>query len=260
MAKDLTQSYSEKFQKNVLIELRNRLSQTKITQAEIGKALGIRQSAVSHLLSGRSQFSLEQLFRVCACIDIKAHDLIKAAEGQFVDLVPMSSQVERAIYKSELHLAIYCAATIEIKASDITLPGYRDQQVRSALAELCDAGVLTKDHDKYIQANVRRVYVNKNRQAGRRAKQKLVLSSWDLNESLEEKDFPLGVKFNTEITDRFTESQSKEIESALWQVFEKIKRFRSENTASGYAGTGGDYAQLWNIHLMLGTALDPRKK
>lgn len=240
----------------VLDELKRVLEENKITQAQVGDVLGIKQSAVSSLLSGRSRLTMEQFLRISDLVGVKPHKLLSSAEVQLTRKVPMPYEVETALYKSEIHLLGYCAATQEITPEDLVIDPFTRERVKQALDELVSVGVLVKKRDRYIQKDPNVSYTPSSQIRMNAAHQKVMIHSWKLWDKLRQKPGYSLRRFNFILLDRFTIAQIKEVESILWRAFEKVQTFQRENMASGYVSD--DAMPLWNVHLMLMTPLEEK--
>ncbi|MEK6706666.1 MAG: helix-turn-helix transcriptional regulator [Candidatus Poribacteria bacterium] len=238
----------------ILNELKRALEENKITQIEVGDALGIKQSAVSSLLSGRSKLTVEQLLRISALVGIKPHKLLSAADVLLTQTIPMPYEIESILYKSEIHLVAYCAATQEITADDLVIEEYTREKIKHAMDELVAVGVLIKKKDKYIQKNPNVIYTPSSPTRPTACHQKVVLHSWRLWDKLKEKPGYRLKRFNYFLLDRFTVAQIKEVEAILWRAYERIQSFQRENMVNGYVSD--DPMPLWDIHLMLMTPLE----
>jgi predicted transcriptional regulator len=240
----------------VLTEIRKALADEKITQTQIGKALGLKQSAVSSLLSGKSRMSLDQFLAISDLVGIRPQNLLQVANTHTTEFVPMTAEIENILYKSEIHLLAYCAAIREITPNDLYMSGTTQAAVQHALDDLVRAELLEKRRNKYVQKNPQRVYQVSSRLKSTKVHQQVVLRSWNLFDRMYADKAFIATKFNHSVIDRFTTAQSKEIESAFWKVYERVEAIRQSNSATGY---GSDETMpLWNIHLMLTSPLDPR--
>ena len=256
------QSKSEKAQyrneqyKYLLAEIRKALAEARVTQSQIGEALGIKQSAVSTLLSGKSRMSIDQFFILTDLVGVKPQNLLQNTQNNMTQVIPMSPQIEATLYKSEVHLMAYCAAVREIGVQDLLMSGTSREQVQKALDELVSVELLVKKKNKYIQKNLQAVLRPSTRFHASRVHQQIVRRSWDLFDRMYANKAFIATKFNAYIVDRFSVAQTKEIEATLWKVFEKVQAFRQHNQTQGY--TDDDLMPLWNLHLMLMTPLDPQ--
>jgi transcriptional regulator with XRE-family HTH domain len=248
------EKFSE-FYKMILAELRKALGEARITQIQIGEALGIKQSAVSSLLSGKSRLSLEQFLVLAELVGVRPPNLLQSVQNRMTQVVPMSAEVERTLYKSEVHLLSYCAATREILPSEVRVDGYSAAQVHKAMDELCDVGLLVKKKNRYVQKDPQTSYRAATRLTGSRVHQTIVRRSWDLFDRRYTDRAFIATKFNVYMLDRFSVTQTKEIEAALWTVYEKVQSFRQANLSNGY--TDDAHMPLWNVHLMLMTPFEP---
>jgi predicted transcriptional regulator len=240
----------------LLSELRKGLTEAQITQAQIGETLGIKQSAVSSLLSGKSRMSLDQFILLSDLVGVRPQNLLQNVQNQLTQVVPMSPEVENTLYKSALHTIAYCMAVREISVKDFTLHNISNENIHGALEDLVKVGLLIKKKEKFIQKNPQTIFRASSRFKGSKIHQDIVQRSWEVfDRNYANKAF-IATKFNSYLMDRFTVSQTKEIEAALWKVFEKVQAFRQANLANGYRGD--ESMPLWNIHLMLNTPLEPK--
>ena len=241
--------------KVILSELRKALSEAKITQIEIGDALGVKQSAVSSLLSGKSRMSLDQFLTLAELVGLRPQNILQAVQNQMSQVVPMTPQLEETMYRSDAHILAYCLAVREVAPTELNLNGVSQTAVVQAFEDLVKVGLLAKKKNKYIQNNPQMIYRAPSRTRGSKAHQAVVARSWDVFDRNHSNKAFIATKFNAYIVDRFTVSQTKEIEASLWKVFEKVQSFRQTNLASGY--TEDEAMPLWNLHLMLNTPIDP---
>lgn len=242
--------------RTILVEIRKALTEARITQIEIGEALGVKQSAVSSLLSGKSRMSLDQFIALAELVGIRPQNLLQNVQNQLTEVVQMTPQIEEVFYKSEVHTMAYCMAVKEISAKDIPLNNVPVDRIVSACEDLVKVGLLIKKKEKYIQKNPQIIFRPSTRFKGSKIHQLIMQRSWDVfDRNYGNKAF-IATKFNSYLIDRFTVSQTKEIEASLWKVFEKVQAFRQTNLANGYSDD--EVMPLWNIHLMLNTPLEPK--
>ncbi len=242
--------------KTILTEIRKALTEARITQIQIGEVLGIKQSAVSSLLSGKSRLSLDQFIALSDLVGVRPQNLLQNVQNQMTEVVQMSPLIEETFYKSEAHTLGYCMAVKEISAKDIPLYNVPVEKIQSALEDLVRVGLLIKKREKYIQKNPQTIFRPSSRFRGSKVHQAIMQRSWEVfDRNYSNKAF-IATKFNSYLVDRFTVSQTKEIEAVLWKAFEKIQSFRQANLANGYSDD--ESMPLWNIHLMLNTPLEPK--
>jgi len=60
--------------------LRSAEPETKLSQAELGKILGLSRSAVANLESGAQRVSLHNIYAICAHFNLKLEDLLPSFE------------------------------------------------------------------------------------------------------------------------------------------------------------------------------------
>jgi predicted transcriptional regulator len=248
--------YRQQLFQSLLAEIRKALAEEKLTQMSVGQALGLKQSAVSSLLSGKTKMTLEQFLILADLLGKNAATLLQDASNRHASIVPMTREVEEALYRSELHLLTYCAATRPVSPAELERGGFTKTQVQQALADLSECGLLVERKGKWTQKDPQITYRASSRAKPSMAHYRIVNRAWQIfDRRFPERDF-ISTKFNAYVLDRFTVSQTKEIEAALWKVYERIQGIQAENTASGYAQN--EAMPLWNVHLMLMTPLDSR--
>lgn len=228
------------------------MSEQKITQGRLGQKLGIKQSAVSSLMSGKSVLSVYQLMRISELLGLKVDSLFKESERLTKRIQLMSREMESTLYQSELHLMCYCSAVKPIDHNWLRIEGYSAEDVEKSLLELVGIGILERNEEGlFLQKYARVSYKSQNRHLGSKVHQHIVMRSWKLfDRMLKNKSF-LSDKFNFYMLDRFTKSQIKELDASLWQVYEKIQNFRQENMNNNYRSS--ESMKLWNFHLMMMT-------
>jgi plasmid maintenance system antidote protein VapI len=238
----------------MLAEIKKLFETSKITQREVGDVLGIKQSAVSSLLNGKSRLTLDQFLNLSDLVGLRPQQVILNAQNQLSQRVKMTPDQEDTLYKSEAHLMGYCAAVKDIEPQDLKIEGITVAQIQRALDELVAAGFLIKKKSKYVQKNPEIIYIPSNRLRGSRIHQKIIQRSCELFDKMFNNKAFIATKFNLYLLDRFTVSQTKEIEAELWKVYEKIQSIRDANLASGYGENETTKSMpLWNIHLMMMT-------
>lgn len=239
--------------------VRSRIQNNQLTQAGIGKALGIKQSAVSYLLKGKTKLSLEQFLLLSELVGVKAQQMIADAEAGLTESRPMPKALEDVQYKSVLHLLAYCAAVRPVSPAKLTIDNrFSLDAARAALDDLVSVGVLVKNGETYVQKQANVTYVV-NTKEGMEKRQlrhleihRISQENWLKN--IDNKAYR-SKRFNYIITDYFTPSQIREVEEHLWRAYEKIVAFQRENMASSYSAE--DFA-LWQAHFMLLTPLEAK--
>jgi len=243
--------------KQTLAEVRKALADAKITQSQIGDALGIKQSAVSSLLSGKSRMSLDQFLILSELVGIRPQTILQNVHTRMSQVVQMTSEQENTLYRSDVHLIAYCAAVQEVSAADFNLEAVPTDIVQRALDELVTVDLLVKKRSKYSQKHPQLIFRPSNRLIGTKVHQAILKRSCEtFDRHYADRAF-IATKFNSYQLDRFSTTQIKEIELTLWQVYEKIQNFRQSNMSNGY--TRDEPMPLWNIHLMLMTPEGPAK-
>lgn len=241
----------------ILVQIKKSMEELKFTQADLGEALNLKQSSISSLLNGKSQFTLEQYLIVAGWLGIKPHKLISSAEAEITQTLPMPPEVELVLYKSELHLLAYCAATQDVSADDLTTIDYPKDKIKSALEDLVRVGVLIKKKEKYTQKDPNVVYQPHDPLRSTDCHRRIALSAWKTWERLRKTNAAFKNKtFNFVLLDRFTRTQMKEVETLLWQAYEKTQSFQQVNMSNGYLSD--ESMPLYNIHLMLTLPLESK--
>ena len=238
----------------ILQELKRALNENKITQLDVGDALGIKQSAVSSLINGKSKLTLEQFLTISNLVGSKPHKLLNSAEVLLSKTLPMPYEIESLLYKSEIHLLAYCAATQEITVEDLVTDDYSREKVKAAFEDLVSVGVLQKKKERYLQKDPNISYTPSSLIRSTACHQKVMINAWKMWEKLKEKPGFRLKRFNFFLLDRFTVAQIKEIESLLWKAYERVQLFQRENMVNSYHSE--EPMPLWNIHLMLTTPVE----
>ncbi len=246
--------YQKKIAVTLISELKMLLLEEKITQQSIGDALGIKQSAVSHLLSGKSNMTLEQFFTLCQMAQVSPALLLKKTETKIAPQEILTPTQEEALYKSPLHLICYCAAIRPIKSSELKVLNYTESKVESALVDLMK-NELIKYNPKlksYIQIDPRKKYLSSGTQDAQTIRSSVLNIS---QENFFRNNDPVWrqTKFNYVSLDRFTIPQTKEIEAQMWKIYESIQNIQRENYTMGYQQS--EKMPIRNIHIMLSTPL-----
>jgi predicted transcriptional regulator len=240
----------------ILKQIRNQLAGENITQAEVGRILGIKQSAVSSLLSGKTCMSLKQLLDFCDLLGIRLQYLASIAENAFVETRDMTDKLERAVYQTPLHVLCYCAATIEVLPSSVRVEGAPLEQVEACFADLLQAGVIKQTKKgSYIQlepgVTLRPKMLNQKIMDAHR---KIAMWSSRRHQKLKEEGATTNLIADSYELDRFSPSQIAELNSLIEQFYEKIQMFQNSNHRQAY--NSSEDMKLWNIHLMIVHASD----
>jgi predicted transcriptional regulator len=249
------QKYQDDFYESLLAEIKLALQEQDLTQAQVGACLGLKQSAVSSLLSGRSRMSLDQFFALSDLMGLLPQSLLQRASSKVQQVEKMTPEMEEAIFRSDVHVLCYCAAIKPLKPETLKIAGTEASIVREAFAELKRTGFLIeKTPGVYVQKNPRLTYQASSRLMGSESHQKICERSWKYFDLMyEDKNF-LSNKFNLWDVDLFTDSQIKELDAALLKVSERIQAIKQTNLASGYSSA--EPMSLWNLHLMMMTPLE----
>jgi predicted transcriptional regulator len=250
------ENYRHSLYNPILAEIRKALAEERITQTQIGEALELKQSAVSSLLSGKSRMSLDQFLTLSDLIGVRPQNILQHANAVATEVVNMTPQIEEVLYRSEIHTLAYVAAIREITPADLYMHGTSNAAIQQALDDLVRVELLEKRRNKYVQKNPQRNYRISSKLKSSKVHQQVVLRAWNLFDRMYNNKAFIATKFNAYKVDRFTVSQSKEIESALWKVWERIESICQANAAAGYSED--ENMPLWNVHLMLTTPLDPK--
>ncbi len=246
--------YLSNYYDALLAELNRRIKEEGLSRKEVGEILGVNQPQASRLLNGKSRLTVEQLLRLAQRLAVKPAQIIAAAEASMTELVTMPPEVEATVYKSEIHLLAYSAATKEITVETFSKQGYPARAIRIALDELYHVGVLAKRGNQYIQKHINRSYNKSDVKRTLQTHHKLATLSAD--RYLEKISDPAyrAKRFCYLAIDRYTPSQIMQIDALLYSIYEKLSAFNRENMANGYSDS--EEFSLWNIHLMLATPLE----
>ena len=244
--------YQADFYDSLLNEVKDSLYDQKFTQSEVGSTLGLKQSAVSSLLSGRSRMNLDQFFALSDLVGTLPQTLIQRAGSKVKKTEFMSDEMENCLYQSETHLLCYCAAIKPVKSSAFKVVGVAKEEVSKAFKDLCAAGFLIeRSPGVYTQKDPRLTWKSSTRLKGSRTHQKICVRSWQYFDHKFEDGAFLSNKFNLCDIDLYTDSQIKELDAALFKVYERMLAIKQANLSSGYSNS--EKMSLWNIHLMMMT-------
>jgi len=244
----------------ILERIRAKISENELNQAQIGEALGIKQSAVSYLLKGKTKINLEQFLILSNLLGEPPHKILADADSSLVTDRPMPKEVEEVMLRSALHVLCYVAACRPVKAVQIAHELLPLDNVKQALRELAATGVLTAKGEVYVQtephvsfkpaakAGHERRY--RLHQEVHRLCQQLILRHYDNKEYLSK-------RFNYFMVGLFTDAQIRAIEEPLWRAYEKLRAANRENMAKSYAEDSGKFS-LWQAHMMLMTPTDDK--
>ena len=239
----------------LLTEIRKGLSEGKFSQAQIGEKLGIKQSAVSTLMSGRTQLSTNQLLNLCDLLGTRLQNLARQAEISVAETIPMTPQIEDIIYKSDLHVLCYSASTQEITPSQVRLKNIKPSKIQECFEDLLSVGVIKQiGSNSYIQTKPNATLTPTHRLRTTKAHQMIAQKSALRHDEMRGNNSLPKPSFNWYELDRLTRSQVTEIESIFYKLWEKISAFQTQNQAETY--NSQDPMLLWNIHMMLMPATD----
>ena len=244
--------YQDDFYESLLSEIKAALQDQTLTQSQVGSCLGLKQSAVSSLLSGRSRMSLDQFFALSDLMGLLPQKLLQRASAKVQQTEKMTAAMEETLYRSDVHVLCYCVAIRPVRAGALQITGTTPESIRRAFEELTKVGFLSeKSPGVFVQKNPRLTYLASSRLMGSDSHQKICLRSWrDFDERYDDKAY-LANKFNLWDLDLYTDSQIKELDAALLKVAERIQAIKQSNLASGYSTT--ERMSLWNLHLMMMT-------
>lgn len=240
--------------KAILAEIRHRISEESITQKDLGEKLGIKQSTVSEVLSGKSKLSLDLLLKICDVIGHRPQNVFRKVEVKETRLVKPTPAMERVLVKSWIHVICYAAATIETRVADIHLNGISRENLKQAFEELCEVELLKRTRSGYIQANPNLAVTPPDRSVTTKPHLDIISKTMLRYDQMRKDSNSNLPRFNLYHVDRFTLSQIKEIESSMWNVWNTIERLLIFNQSNSYSTTENQY--LWNIHVMSLPALD----
>ncbi|MCO5142925.1 MAG: helix-turn-helix domain-containing protein [Oligoflexia bacterium] len=245
----------------ILERVRIKMQEQKLTQAEIGSALGIKQSAVSYLLKGKTKLSLEQFLELTALVGESPQQLIAEAESGLTERRPMPADKEKVLSKSIVHFVCYCSANRQVTADEIANSVFPLASVRVALDDLVKIDLLSKNaNGKYVQKHVNISYMAPTA-ADRYKRDQYQLEIHRICQELWRKQVDNKAyranRFNYLLIEYFTQSQMREVEEFLWRAHQKLRGFQRQNMASGY-NAGGEKFSLWQAHMMLMTPLEEK--
>jgi predicted transcriptional regulator len=242
-------SQQNKLFTHVLSELRSEIIASKIKQSTIGEVLGLKQSAVSALLSGKSLLNMRQFLKLCDLLTLDPSLLLQKAARREQREIPMTPQIQAVLYKSETHVLLYSAATRELDPKEIKINNVSNESIREAFKELTQVGLLKEKKGRYIQKDPHIIYRAPTRLANSKLHQEIVVRSWKyFDRNIQDKIF-LTDKFNYYQVDRFTSLQVQEIQNMMWKVYEKVAAFQDQNMLSNYSQK--EEMLLWNVHVMM---------
>ncbi|MGZ3695383.1 MAG: helix-turn-helix domain-containing protein [Bdellovibrionota bacterium] len=247
---------STQLYKALLETVRSKVQSQKLTQAEIGKALGIKQSAISYLLSGRTKLTLEQFFALANLVGEKSYKLIADAEAGLSETRPMPVPMEEAMLKSPLHFLLYVAACRPVMPGDFVSQHFPLVNITKALEDLCRVDLLEAKDGVYLQKEPNVSYVSvtsggvRKRFESLREIHRISQQVWMKN--MENKEYR-SQRFNHFNVSYLTNAQYREILELFWRTYEKLQNFEKENNAAHYSA---EKYQLWNSHMLLMTPFE----
>lgn len=249
---------SNQLYKALLDQVKAKVQAQKLTQAEIGKTLGIKQSAISYILSGRTKLTLEQFFALSNLVGEKPYKLIADAENGLNESRPIPPLMEEAMVKSALHFLLYVAACRPLREEDFTGQQFSPAEVKKALEDLCRVGLVVVQDGVYVQKEPNVSYVSANN-AGLRKKFEALREVHRLSQNLwmknmENKEYR-SRRFNHFNVAYLTNAQFREILELFWRAFERLRVFDRENAAAHYSA---DKYQLWHTHMFLMTPFEEK--
>src|SRR6218665_1759846 len=103
----------------ILGRVRRLISEQALTQGQIGEALGLKQSAVSYLLKGKTKLTLEQFLTLSNLVGEAPHRLITQADSAMVEERPMPPEMDAVLLRSSAHPFCYVAACVPVRPQDL---------------------------------------------------------------------------------------------------------------------------------------------
>jgi transcriptional regulator with XRE-family HTH domain len=246
-----------RFYDAVLARIRGKIEENELTQAEVGEALGIKQSAVSQLMKGKTKLNLEQFMTLAALLGEAPHRLLAEADATISEDRPMPEAMGRVMFKSALHLLAFCAAAKPVKAAEIANSYFTAAEARAALDELLEVGLLEKKGDAY-EVKDAHIFYRAETPESRSLRDNTYLDVHRISQKIwqgkgDDKAYR-SQRFNYFMMDYFTPSQIAEVEEFLWRAYERLRALQRENQASGFT-SNSEELQLWLSHFMLMTPL-----
>jgi transcriptional regulator with XRE-family HTH domain len=246
-----------RFYDAVLARIRDKIEENDLTQAAVGEALGIKQSAVSQLMKGKTKLNLEQFMALASLLGEAPHRLIAEADASLSEDRPMPEAMGQVLFKSALHLLAFCAAAKPVKPADIANNHFSAAQVKGALEELLEIGLLKKKGDFY-EVKDPHIFYRAETPESRSLRDSAYLDVHQLSHKIwqakgDDKAYR-AQRFNYFMMDYFTPSQIAEVEEFLWRAYERLRALQRENQANGLK-SNTEELQLWLSHFMLMTPL-----
>jgi predicted transcriptional regulator len=244
----------------ILERVRNRIAENELTQGEIGDALGLKQSAVSYLLKGKTKLTLEQFLKLSSLLGEAPQRLITEADSSLMEDKPMPPEMEDTLLKSPAHLLCFVAACVPVRPRELVTSHFSLETITNALNDMVRAGVVKVKDGIYRQKNLYVNYVAQNRSARDRRyrlhQEVHRICQQVYLRQMENREYT-AKRFNYYIVGHFTASQIRSIEESLWRAYEKMKAAQRENMARGYEA-GAEPLDLWQAHMMLMTPLEEK--
>lgn len=245
----------------ILEQVRQMLQSNQLTQAQIGKALGMKQSAVSYLLKGKTRLSLEQFLDLSELIGQRPQQIIAQAEASLTEKKPMPAEKEAVLTKSMEHYLCYFSAVKPMKVEDFVGSNFSENSIRLAVEDLIRADLVEKLSDgSFRQKQVNVIYTPPSERDRLKRNRYLM----DLHQICQKNWFQnfdnqmyRASKFNYYMLDQFTPTQIREVTEALWRVHEKLRAIQKQNMANDYASSTEKFT-LWQAHLMLVPPLEDK--
>lgn len=245
----------------ILEQVRQLLQSNQLTQAQIGKALGMKQSAVSYLLKGKTRLTLEQFLELSELIGERPQQIIAQAEAGLTEKKPMPAEKEIVLTKSLEHYLCYFSAVKPMRVEDFLGTNFHENKIRAAIEDLLKVDLIEKLPDgSYRQKQVNLIYTpqtEKDRMKRNRFLMDLhAICQKNWFQNYENKVYRSS-KFNYYMLDQFTPTQIREVMESLWRVHEKLRAIQKQNMANGYSSSSEKFT-LWQAHLMLVPPLEDK--
>ena len=124
-----------RFYDAVLARIRDKIEENDLTQAAVGEALGIKQSAVSQLMKGKTKLNLEQFMALASLLGAPHLSINAEADGELLARV------------APLDAAAQSLLTRAAEKMRLSARGYhRILRVARTIADLAGAGDVGKAH------------------------------------------------------------------------------------------------------------------
>lgn len=240
----------------LLLYLQKQLPKSGVKQSSIGEKLNLGQSAVSTLLNGKSKMSLDQFFIICELIDKNPMEVIAESSSESWKTSTLGKEQGDVLYKSELHIILFCEAFRPITIDEILGDGITYEEAHTILEELVDHGLLKKDLDgKYVQCTSDLLFEPHDIKAALNIRRKVVNRCWELwNKFRDDVAFRAG-RHNTYALYSFSDEQIEEIKHDLANLRSKIYSFIFQNQNLNKTKSNIK-RKLWCVNLIL---MNPNK-